>query len=371
MLIDDVDKHVDITPSRVSTVFHNASEKVCHVCGHNRDSIPWPIRGMHKNSLEDTPLSPAKPLLNENVYNPWNYSEEIISFYTCPFTNKSIVNDPNVVLGIGFNIVTDDVCMIKSDFQVISYEAFKDMGVRTTPYGYEFTRFMPLAINEYHYSRSSPMFNDLILELFSYIDDKYERIVILTSFVIYGVFCTSENHVSQRQFQCINMMYQWIYSTAVYDKEVAKLQQFCNKLIGTLPFSSNMTGCCIVLPLNKRNSDTEEVCNIIASCIGIKILRKIESNQGTYRFAWSDFKNYICPNLLFCVLCKYLHNDSTYYMDNEFITSPSMNDTCRLNFNALFNVRTIEDLTRVIVLEEVIVGAINKPRTINKNSKTK
>lgn len=161
MLLFDVDKHVDLTPEKTDECFQRAGSFNCRICPHQGNGIPWPMNDYKEQVEEVQEVRPAEnhavqPCAAPNV--PEKSGEKCgggdLSLYSCPFTNKNI-SDENIVLGFGVRTTQHHLL---SDFELLSYEAFKGMGIRTSAYGFEFDKFVPIFINKDHWERAVGLF---------------------------------------------------------------------------------------------------------------------------------------------------------------------------------------------------------------------
>lgn len=71
------------------------------------------------------------------------------------------------LLGVGVNVIgrTDKKKITISEFDLFSYEAFKDHGLREGIWGGTFTNFLPLVLNKLHFTRALPIIKSSLMTL--------------------------------------------------------------------------------------------------------------------------------------------------------------------------------------------------------------
>lgn len=210
MLVNDVDKHVTIGKTEISIVMNSAIAFECSVCGHNTNDLPWPL-------VDVTTQTSSKQILDKleeqenlkykaGVFNPWHYSQEIIDYYTCPFTRENITSSENVVLGFGVNVKNGTLI---TDFELISFTAYQRDGIRTSSGGFNFAHFVPFVINDMHWRRSRGIFQETCNKLVTN-NEPLGRRIGLMFLLLYSVFAEtkyySEKHIRMLHEIC-NMLF--------------------------------------------------------------------------------------------------------------------------------------------------------------------
>ncbi|CAG8585237.1 hypothetical protein GLOIN_2v1788384 [Rhizophagus irregularis DAOM 181602=DAOM 197198] len=97
----------------------------------------------------------------------------------CFFLRKTF---DECVLGVGVNVTggtTNKRKITINDFDLFSYEAFKDYGLRKGVWGNTFTNFLPVVLNITHFDRALPIIKSSLMELCGEIGKPWDSSVIL------------------------------------------------------------------------------------------------------------------------------------------------------------------------------------------------
>lgn len=225
MLTHDVDKHVIVGRVERHMVMNAAAMFQCAVCGHNEDGVPWPLVDVDQQQKSQEALKKLddedQQKVKVNVFNPWDYSQDVIDHFTCPFTKENITSSENVVLGFG---ITIDQHKITSDYSMLSYSAFSRDGIRTSSAGFKFMYFVPFVINELHWRRSKGIFQEVCDKIVSNQDANGRRIGLIFLMFMH-LFATvqyfSEKHIMMLH-EFIAMVRMELQTSKTVSRHIAK-----------------------------------------------------------------------------------------------------------------------------------------------------